>query len=176
MKIQEVLGDITTLPENINVIIHQANINKIMRSGVAKALCDKWPIVAKVDISNTSEKNNVLGTISVAAVEKESFENDPFIYGTKFVINLYGQSLFESSIAGCRTDYNAVIRGFSEIEKMLSEWKEIHEFNPIIGIPKYMGCDLAGGNWEIYYKIITETFKNTDFEIVIVNFGKTINR
>lgn len=172
MNIKEVRGDITDCPAGINVIVHQANINRRMGSGVALALCNKWPSVRKTDLEYKSEKKfNSLGEISICQVE----QTPPI-----FVINLYGQSLYEDSLAGCRTDYNAVISGFKLIKHNLELWRMglviDRKLSPIIGIPKFMGCDLAGGNWEIYYKIIEQTFIDTDFEIVIVNFGKTINR
>ena len=167
MNILEVQGDITHCPEGINVIIHQANINRKMASGVAKAICDKWPVVRKTDLENQPDLiSNFLGTVSFCEVEL-----NPLTY----VFNLYGQSLYWDSLAGCRTDYNAVVRGFSKIKVAIDHLVE-NEFNPVIGIPKYMGCDLAGGNWEIYYKIIEQTFIDTDTKIVIVNFGKTITR
>jgi O-acetyl-ADP-ribose deacetylase (regulator of RNase III) len=167
MKIKEVIGDITHRPEGINFIVHQANINRCMKSGVAKAICDKWPIVRQTDDTyNSIQKFNNLGDVSICRVEV-----DPNV----FVANLYGQSLFDNSLAGCRTDYNAVINGFSRIRSVV-EYSKRKDFVPIVGIPKFMGCDLAGGNWEIYFKIIEQTFIDTNTEIVIVNFGKTIIR
>lgn len=167
MNIKEVPGDITQCPAGINVIVHQANINRRMGSGVALALCNKWPIVRETDANHRPElEYNILGTISSCLVETNPLT---------FVINLYGQSLYKDSIAGCRTDYNAVVNGFRRVRESV-EYCESQGMKPVIGLPKFMGCDLAGGNWEIYYKIIEQTFIDTDFEIVIVNFGKTIKR
>jgi O-acetyl-ADP-ribose deacetylase (regulator of RNase III) len=166
--ITEVPGNILDCPNGVNVIVHQANINRRMGSGVALALINKWPIVAETDKShNKSQKFNTLGDISACQVE-----SDP----QTFVFNLYGQSLFEDSLAGCRTDYNAVVSGFNKVSKVLEHWKKNFNFVPVVGVPKYMGSDLAGGNWEIYSKIIEETFRDTNIDVIIVDFGKTIKR
>lgn len=162
MNIKTVPGNIVDTPEGINVIIHQANIDKRMGAGVALALCDKWPEIRNTDREWTKEDKNTLGDFSIIQVES----------GPKFVFNLYGQSILFDSLAGCRTDYNAVIAGFAKIRNLLESWRNKWGFEAVIGIPRLMGCGLAGGNWEIYYKIIEETFKNTDFTIVIVDFGK----
>jgi hypothetical protein len=168
MNIIEVNGNILDCPNGINVIVHQANINRKMGAGVALALANKWPIVAETDLTNNkSQKFNTLGDLSACQVE-----NEP----RKFVFNLYGQSLYEDSLAGCRTDYNAVIVGFRKIKTIVTSWIDKFEFFPVIGVPKYMGSDLAGGDWDIYRTIIEKTFVNTNINIVIVNFGKTIKR
>ena len=39
-----------------------------------------------------------------------------------------------------------------------------------LGVPHGIGCHRAGGRWEEVYKIIEETFENTDFELLIYKF------
>jgi hypothetical protein len=162
MNIKEVPGNIVDCPEGVNCIIHQANINRRMGAGVALALCDKWPIIRETDQKhNPTQQCNELGDFSACQVEP-----DPI-----FVFNLYAQSILFDSLAGCRTDYSAAVGGLAKIRNLLVTW-ESRGFTPVVGVPRLMGCGLAGGNWEIYSKIITETFKNTSFDLVIVDFGK----
>ena len=164
MKYKEIRQNIVNCPEGINIILHQANINKRMGSGVALALKSKWPIVAEVDI-NTAHDINPLGTFTACEVQNDN--GDPL-----FIFNVYGQSLYEDSMAGCRTSNDAVVSSLNLIKMTVRSWELNHGFKPVIGVPKFMGSALAGGNWNIYSTILKEAFADTDWTLVVVDFNQ----
>lgn len=154
---KHIKGNLLDRPEGINIIIHQANINRTMGSGIARQIADRWPKVERQD----NDHNHSLG----------SYESVPFRKNGQWefsVINLYGQSIKSLSSAGIPTDYNAVIKAFTELNQDALVSKE-RGTKIIFGVPKYMGCALGGGNWEIYSKIIEETI-GKNFEVVCVEY------
>ena len=91
--------------------------------------------------ASSCRNGNELGDFSVAVVNK-----DPLV----IVINLYGQSLTTDSLAGCRTNYDAVLCGLQKIKEFCNtRFRHRVPSEVVIGFPKFMGCGLGGGNWNI---------------------------
>lgn len=172
MNFKTVKGNICDLPEGVNTIIHQANTQNIMASGVALALKNKWPQVEKADqlVHEYLQKNNLEDSALLSHFSKAKI---PLIgAGELTVYNLYGQELRRPSDAGCATDYNAVVKGFERVvEAILDEEQANDEYAPIVGIPHLMGCDRAGGDWEIYEAIIRKSFRDLHIPVVFVDFN-----
>lgn len=145
IKIKHIEGNLLDFPEGIDILIHQANIEASMYSGIAGAITKRYPAAAEKDKQYFDRGLAVLGGFSAY-----QFETD-----FKFIVNLYGQSIAKLSSAGIPTDYNAVIMAFNEITNWLDSGFE--EDVPIIGVPYAMGCGLGGGNWGIYEAIIQNT-------------------
>lgn len=183
MKINTVDGNILTCPNGINTIVHQANTCAIMGGGVALALKNKWPQVYEVDKAHYQKaldrgmemyndetdarvyaETERLGKSSAAEIELENKKKG-------WCINLYGQRLRRPTLAGCATDYNAVVAAFNDLRKALNSFVErggeIH-----VGIPYLMGCGLAGGDWRIYQTIIESCLADgASFPITFVKYN-----
>ncbi len=172
-EIVTVKGNITDCPEGINVISHGCNTHNIMGAGVAKALRNKWPETYEADIraynrnlsfnqgNHEKTQQNLLGHFSTTD------ELDNFKGGKVRIMNLYCQRLGINSLAGCPTDYNAVISAFRAAIVFLTL---NYKTQITVGIPYGMGCGLAGGSWDIYESIIKDAFKKTNMEVILVKF------
>jgi cellobiose phosphorylase len=84
----------------------------------------------------------------------------------KIGYNLYSQYDFGYD-GKLRTVYSDMKKGLSSIRKHI---QDNIKPNARVGIPCRMGCARGGGDWNEVLKIITETFENTDIEVVICEF------
>ena len=118
MTIRYVKGDITQATENL--ILHGCNCFCTMGAGVARALSSKWPQILAADRKTTRGDRKKLGTFSGARVGKD-----------QYVLNCYTQHRYGRDRK--HLDNDALSRvGDREVS---------------IAMP-YIGCGLAGGNWE----------------------------
>jgi O-acetyl-ADP-ribose deacetylase (regulator of RNase III) len=141
MKIIE--GDITNATEGF--IIHQVNCRNVMRSGVAKALFTKWPIVKEQyhafnkPFVECSAQDRLLGLCSIIPVNSKTC-----------VINAYTQNYFGND-GRQYTDYDAIRKVFEFINTNI-------DISDGIAIPYLYGCGLGGGDWDIVSQIIENSF------------------
>lgn len=151
-------GDITELPNGINVIMHCCNTLNVMGSGVALALKDKWPEVYQADCDANAVGCNVLGAYSVANIG-EDIGSDKSC--ELLIYNLYGQA----SVGGYRPlNYEALARSL-EAAKIDLDHRDIED--PIIGIPYKMAADRAGGCWTVVGAMVNHYFLK-DYPVVYV--------
>lgn len=147
--IKIVEGNILDTKED--VICHQVNCMGVMGSGLAKQIRNKYPEVYPSYIKyckgcKDNDPKNLLGEVQTI----------PCSDG-KIIANLFGQYRYGRDKQ--YTDYNALktsLEGILQVAKM---------FNDTIAIPYNLGCGLAGGDWNIVYKIIEEVFEDYDVTI-----------
>ena len=73
------------------------------------------------------------------------------------VANVFGQEYY--GYMGLYTDYKALEKGLRIVNKYAKE-------NGLtVGIPYKMGCDRAGGDWEIVKELIATIFTEVDVTI-----------
>ena len=133
--------DILTIKHGI--IVHQVNCQKKMGAGLALQIRNKWP---KVYQSYLQHKFG-LGQIQLVRITPELY-----------VCNLAGQDRYGRDKR--YTDYTAIKIGFIKLNMVACKQKL-----PVY-IPKYMGCNLAGGDWNIVNKIIKETLTKCEYVII----------
>ena len=146
----------TTAP----VIIHQTNCCKGFGSGVAKAIRDKWPLVAEkhmlacqVNEELGKPTSELLGKIQAVSVDKN-----------KVVINMYAQDHF--GYDGARyTSYDALDDCLNKVKRYCLE----HKFNRI-ALPYKMSSVRGGADWDVVQAMIAAAFRDTDIEIEIRKF------
>ena len=135
-------GDILQASENI--LAHQVNCMGVMGGGIAKQIKDKYPSVfdqySKFFINN---KFTALGKCQIVKAEDD-----------KYIANLFGQYKFGRDKQ--YTDYKALE------EALFSLKVSAKDHNKSIAIPYNVGCGLAGGSWDIVYKIIEDVFSDYD--------------
>lgn len=131
-------------------IIHVANCQKTMNSGVGKALREKWPQVYQTDVDFFTVKDtDRLGRITVADVED-----------CRVVFNIYAQLKF--GYDGKRyLSYEGLYRGLELVAKTCKDLK----LNKI-ACPWKMGSDRAGGDWRIVEKMIDCIFGDIGIETI----------
>lgn len=150
---KEIKGDL--LEGDWDVAFHCANVHCTMGSGVAYFLRKKWPAVYDADLETEKvPPDDKLGNYTYAGVDHN-----------KTVFNLYGQVGIgnDGTVIGrnCQYDhlYNAMFRACDHI----CAFRE----NVQIGIPKYMACCRAGGNWKIVSAMLESLEEDFPVEFVI---------
>jgi len=161
---KHIKGNLLDFPAGINVLVHQANIEGNMGAGIAAQIARRFPVAADVDRAAFKSGTAKLGEFSVAYLKGNN----------SMIVNLYGQSIRRKSRAGIPTDYNAVWRALEGLNDFLLEQpkhiiKDSFSGKFVIGVPKFMGCALGGGNWNVYSTIIEETVGH-NFPVVCVEF------
>ena len=181
-------GDITSPDISIgksNILLHCCNSEGIMGAGVAKALYTKWPqvreqyilwkqmtedgfhIEEELEVENHAEKYQYhladpgirqfgLGNVQLVAINvgEES----------ALVANMIGQHNVKSNNVGLPpVRYSAFAYAFSLLSKMAEE----SEVEICIHVPYLMGCDLAGGEWDIVEILLTSHFVNNNIELKV---------
>lgn len=150
---KEIKGDL--LEGDWDAAFHCANVHCTMGSGVAYFLRQKWPQVYQADIE----------TVDVPGTEKLGWFTNASVDHNKMVYNLYGQVGIgnDGTVIGrnCQYDhlYNAMYRACEKICLLKEDVK--------IGIPKYMGCCRAGGNWTIVSAMLQTLEEEFPVEFII---------
>lgn len=153
MPLKEVKGNLLDVfdANKIDVIIHQCNCYKTMGAGIAAQIKQRYPAAYEADLKTFDPPEKKLGKFSSALVRK---------LPNGYVVNMYSQLAFGGYKHN--TSYDAMFNALKDIKKIFK--------NSRIGIPKYIGCGLAGGEWEIVEAIFKNIFK--DKEILVVEYVK----
>ncbi|MCY9308781.1 SLOG family protein [Bacillus inaquosorum] len=154
--IVEMTGDL--LKSNCDVIMHQANCQSTMGSGIAKQIRNTFPKAYEVDRQSSLSPLQKLGGYTFAEVQN----------GTKQVevVNLYGQLNYGSDFKQY-TDYEALKNAICSYLKNRKDRKD--DLQTIkIGVPKYMGCVRAGGDWNVVKALLESICR--DFHICIYTY------
>jgi len=147
MKVEK--GDLIklALEGKFDVIIHGCNCFCTMGAGIAKQIKKEFPEAYEADLNTANGEINKLGTISSATIHKN---------GTiLIVVNGYTQYNWRGS--GVLVDYDAIRSVFKHVKSIYSGMR--------IGYPR-IGAGLAGGDWKLISKIITEELAEEDHTLV----------
>jgi O-acetyl-ADP-ribose deacetylase (regulator of RNase III) len=131
------------LESDVNVVIHQANCQGTMGSGIAKQIVHLYPEVLDADRAYhipVGDRRR-MGHTSHVYVEGP--------HGRLLVINLYGQFRYGK---GIHTEHAALKRGLNSILHRMEKLGRGYK----IGLPYKIGCGLGGGDWSVVYEIIKE--------------------
>ncbi|MDP1573695.1 MAG: macro domain-containing protein [Coxiellaceae bacterium] len=125
---KHIIKDVTTIASPA-IIVHGVNCQRIMRSGVAKAICEKWPEVIESYLQ-FPEDEMFLGKVDVIEVDERLF-----------VLNCWTQDSYGYD--------NAIYASVLAIELCLESTIHFAIKNGIRNIysPR-IGCGLGGLNWE----------------------------
>lgn len=149
---KEITGNLVelALEKEFDVIAQGCNCFCRMRSGIAKAIVDKFPAAERVDNETIAGDIRKLGNYTIGTHFKYK---KPVVK----IINCYTQYRYDRDKQVA--DYDAITLCMRKIN---------HQFKgQSIGLP-LIGCGLAGGNWDI----VKEIFKKelTDLDVTIVHF------
>jgi len=146
--IKIIKGNILNAKED--VICHQVNCKGVMGSGLAKQIRNKYPEVF-------NEYKYILNTCGSQLGHCQMV----LCSDGKSVANLFAQDGYGTDRR--YTDYDYLKQS---LQQLLIVAKEN---NLTIAIPYNLGCGLAGGDWNIVYKIIKDVFE--DYDVTIYKLG-----
>jgi O-acetyl-ADP-ribose deacetylase (regulator of RNase III) len=145
--------------KNINIfdcvaqaIIHQANCQTTMGSGIAKQIREKYPEAYEVDCKTVRGDITKLGSFSWVKARDG-----------KHIYNCYSQ--FRYGKEQRHTDYEAVYTGLSRIEEHAKSMNLTS-----LALPYKMGCALGGGSWRIVNAIIEDIFEENQIDLYICRY------
>lgn len=141
--IEYIKGDAVKALQNgdINVLLHVVNCQGVMGSGIAKQIKEEYPEVYKLYRRNYEESNVFLGQVLGVDVGEG-----------KCVVNLHAQG---------RYGFDKRHLNYGALSITLNKTADHYTYSsPIIGLPCKMGCDRAGGDWEVVLEMVQYYFKN----------------
>ena len=146
-------GNILNCSENI--IVHQTNCLGIMGGGIALQVKKLYPNVYN-EYSNLCKdyKENPSQLLGYTQFVKTPDD--------RIIANCFGQLGIGATV---QTHYMALAMSLASVYR-----KAIQE-NLSVAIPYNIGCGLAGGDWNIVYKIIEDIFAKSSIKCVIYKYG-----
>lgn len=172
MEYKEIYGDLIKLAKNgdFDVIVHGCNCMSKMTAGIAKQMaevfgCDRFEMEtwgANIEkLGNIDYQTMVIGENAIWNLDDyKNNKNEPELV----IVNAYTQYKYGRNHADGDNkplDYEALTLCLRKINYIFK--------NKHIGLPK-IGCDLAGGDWNLVEKIIKTELK--DCKITIVHYKK----
>lgn len=160
MSIKHIKGNLLDFApeEGITMIAHCANTCNIFGSGIALQIKEEYPVAWEADCEAAKAKKNNLGQFSVAKLPNG-----------KMIVNVYAQGLY--GMDKRQLDYEAFYIAFEELHRLLLEAKEKGRTH-VLGIPKFIGCWRAGGEWSIVMAMLSHIFLDSPIKLVIVEYIK----
>ena len=150
--IKEMKGNLLDTEEG--VIAHQVNCQGVMGAGVAKQIRSKLLTPCQYQAyRNKCRKfgKNLLGTCYLDKIEKRPL----------YVAHLFGENV--PTGRGLDTDYDSLEEAVINLKITARQ----HQLP--VAIPGYLGCGLAGGDWEYVYKhILVPHFKGYPYGLTII--------
>jgi O-acetyl-ADP-ribose deacetylase (regulator of RNase III) len=156
----KVKGDLVEAFKNneLDVIAHQVNCKGVMGGGIARQIRDNFPahyndyleyIVDLEKIINDSgqemKSKYLLGGVAVTTVSEN-----------KTIACIFGQDEYGGTERN--TNYAALMEGLTFVAR------ESYARKLKVGIPKYIGCGLGGGSWDIVSSLILDLEESTGIE------------
>lgn len=142
--------NIFNAPKN-QIICHQVNCQGKMGTGIAKHVKDKFPEVYDTYAEICKDIQSPLGNVWLVQVTEE----------VHYIANLFAQNYYGRDKR--YTDYEALSKCLEKINKKASE------LGLDLAFPYGMGCNNAGGNWNIVSTMIKEIC--TDVDVYIYQIG-----
>ena len=139
-----VQGDVLDALENgdVDTVLHVVNCQGVMGSGIALQIKKRFPRAFEEYKRVEAEEGLNLGDIS-----SDIYDND--------VINLHAQKFYGRGKR--HLNYGA-------LAECLYNITYVWDTSLIIGVPYLMGCDRAGGDWEVVKEMIDFILK--DYELI----------
>lgn len=144
-------GDV--LQSDCTVVLHQANCFATMGAGIALQIKQQYPEAYQADLHHPIPVGSIdrLGKYSYGWDEK----ND------RVVFNLYGQHAY-----GRTRTHTSVPHLEESIHGVLELLNRNRETFPIkIGLPMFIGCGLAGGDWREVLPMLERCAEQHDFDL-----------
>jgi O-acetyl-ADP-ribose deacetylase (regulator of RNase III) len=157
MKPENVKGDL--LESDCKIIAHCCNCFHTMGGGIALSIRNKYPEAYRADNKTSYGQREKLGTISHAETSDG-----------KIVVNMYAQYSFGTEQQ--HLNYGKLGECFNQIKNLIHSKfvDDIH--NVTLGFPYFLGCGLAGGDWDTVKRIIHASFLPTSYRVLIYNINE----
>lgn len=150
--IREVEGDLLTC--GADILCHQTNYVGVMGAGIAYAI--KTKLLTDEQYKVYQDYCQLYGSGALGTVQFIEFADG------RYVANVFSQDDFYSRDKNTITDYTAMKMALVKVRDTA------REHGLTVAIPGYMGCGIAGGNWDRVKPIIRQIFKYSPVDCMIV--------
>lgn len=150
--IKEITGDLLTC--DANILCHQVNCHGVMGAGIALSIREKLLTEEQyIEYIQFCVKNRIdaLGKVLTFKVKGQD---------QKYVANCFSQN--DWSQTGCLTDYDAMRKCFESVERDAAQ----HGLS--VALPGYIGCGIAGGDWNTVHAVILDVFGPSTVQTTVV--------
>ncbi len=137
---------LTCFEDGIEAFGHCSNCFQRFGRGVALAIKNKYPAAYQADLSHVGTPESRLGTFTTANVEGGA------------IYNIYGQ--FTWNKPGRNLNYEAFYTGLVAVRNDMQK-----KGLKTIAFPYLIGCDLAGGTWEIVHAMIQSELDDEEIDV-----------
>lgn len=172
MRTIEILeGGIENPIHSFTDIAHQANCQCKMGSGVAKALVEKFPLIASADVHFALKGATRLGHVSLCD-DYAKVGPHPRIW------NLYGQEYYGYDAGTPRngsfplmvryTSYDALFDALTRLRWQINELRSSTAGPIRLAFPYCLGSDRGGGDWNVVGAMIRSIFDREPYDIFFV--------
>lgn len=150
-------GDLLTC--DADVICHQTNFEGVMGGGIALAIRNKM-----LTDSAYGEYVRICSALGEYLLGRVLFSK---------VIQKPGQRIQSVANCFCQNDYVTSLGGLTNYRAMESclervqAWAEVKRLY-VVAVPGYMGCGIAGGDWDVVRDIIMRVFEYSPITCKIV--------
>ena len=151
--IEEMKGDLLT--SGADILCHQTNYVGVMGAGIAYAI--KTKLLTPEQYMEYQRYCQLHGAAALGSVQFIHLSNG------QYVANVFSQDDFYSKRKNTITDYDAMEKALIEVDNFA------HANGLTVAIPGYMGCGIAGGDWEKVRRIIRRVFKFSQTDCTIVH-------
>ena len=144
-------GDL--LDADVDFICHQVNCQGKMRSGVAKAIRERYPKVYEqyMWLYNGSKGQDLLGKIQIVPLYSEMSQFKANNKSPYACINMFAQNNY-----GYDGKQYTSLEAFKSCLEMINK----HGWNKTVAFPWLIGCVRGGADWNVVLPMILETLTN----------------
>lgn len=145
-----------------DIVVQQVNCRGFMGKGLADTIMKRYSNVKKEyqafrtkQLKNLTQDSDLLGMVNYVDV-----------YDGKIIANVFGQ-------VDIRKGYNdkAVYTKTDKLLEGIANVKDKAEaLNLSVAIPTYIGCGLAGGDWNDIKQKIDDLFKNSSVDVAYYHY------
>lgn len=151
------------LDADVDVLIHQANCQGTMGSGIALQLKNAYPEVYKADLAFELPLGKPrLGEWSVANVWHHH-TGKPLQ-----VINAYGQVTYGR---GKHTNEKKLLSILDAVFKQIADYEKLTGTRSKIGVPYRIGCARGGGDWDTVLEGMMKLYNQYDVDLVLYRYN-----
>lgn len=154
--IREMKGDL--IRDGRGILCHQVNYLGVMGGGIALSIKDK--LLTDKQYKCYQAECLSYGSETLGEVMYMTCKDG------RIVANMFSQNDFSAFRNGDITNYEAMEKCFRGIRA----YAEQH--NLPVSIPGYIGCGIAGGDWNHVMGIIYSVFQDSNIDVVIVYWEK----